>query len=190
MFTMREDFEILDIIRREDRILHADIMDDKTKKDIVKLELKRLDEMIPLINKGLEEAFSLDYAIMVVKDKTGIVLPDEELIPTLTLQTEDGTIIGEEIYDPEELEDLREDPDAYFVSEHFVTYPNLSIGGQKQFFVVSQLYNEFECEDELRKSVSKLALAAPSTEADHYIKDIYNLDHESRITTIIIGFNE
>ena len=181
--------EILNILNNEEKIMLAENLPDEYKKEILKLEMKRLDEMIPLINKGLQEAFDQEHILIVINDKRGYIIPDEDLIPTLTLQTDTGKIIGEEIYDPEELEDLQDDPEAYFISEHFVTYPNLSIPGEKQFFVVSQLTGELECEDKLRGLVDKLVLAAPSTEADHYIKDCYDISHEDRITTLIIGFS-
>ncbi len=182
--------EILDILNNEDKIILAESLPDEYKKEILKLEMKRLNEMIPLINKGLQEAFEKEHIIVVINDKRGYIIPDEDLIPTLTLQTENGKVIGEEIYDPEELEELQDDPEAYFISEHFVTYPNMSTPGEKQFFVVSQLYDELECEDKIRSLSTKMVISAPSTEADHYIKDCYDISHEDRITTMIIGFDE
>lgn len=182
--------EILEILNNEDKIILAKSLPDEYRKEILKLEMKRLNEMISLINKGLQEAFDKEHIIVVINDKRGYVIPDEDLIPTLTLQTESGKIIGEEIYDPDELEELQDDPEAYFISEHFVTYPNMSTPGEKQFFIVSELYDELECEKKIRSLSSKLVISAPSTEADHYIKDCYDISHEDRITTMIIGFDE
>lgn len=180
--------KIIEILKNEDGIIKVDILDDETKKALTQLEMKRLDEMVPLINKGFEETIQEKEVLVVIKDKRDIIVPDEELIPTLTLMSEKGTLIGEEIYDPEELEELQNDPDVYFISEHFATYPNLSIPGEKQFFVVSQLRGELSCEGKIETHVSSLSIAAPSTEADHYIKDIYGMDYEDRIITIIIGY--
>lgn len=182
--------KLFDIIKNEGNIIVSDIMTDEMKKEVIKLEMKRLDEMVPLINKGLQEAFDLDSSIVIIQDKTNITLPVEELIPTLTLQSESGTIIGEEIYDPEELEEIRQDPSVYFISDNFPTYPNLSVPGEKQFFVVSETIGMLKCEDRLRSAVSKMIIAAPSIEADGYIKDCYNIPHEEKITTLIIGFNK
>lgn len=181
--------DLLDIIKEEKGVLVADIMPDDMKKEVLKLEMKRLDEMVPLINKGLQEAFDEEEAIIVVKHKPD-TLPDEELIPTLTLQSESGRIIGEEIYDEEELEELQNDPNVYFISEHFATYTNLSTPGEKQFFVVSALRGELECEEKIEKKVENMIIATPSTEADHYIKDCYNIPHEERIVTVVIGFTK
>ena len=179
--------EIIEIIKEEDRVIKVDIMDDECKKAITQLEMKRLEELVPLINRGLEETLKEEYALIVLKDKRDVFLEDEELIPTLTLMSENGTLIGEEIYDPEELEELREDPNVYFISEHFVTYPSLSTPGDKQFFVVNQLRGEMECEEKIEEIVSRLSIATPSTEADHYIKDLYDMDYVDGIITMVIG---
>ena len=181
--------KILKLLEDEDKVIIARELSEDEKSQIVKLEMKRLDEMVPVINKGLEEALNEDYAVLVIKDKRGIFLPDEELIPTLTLETDAGKVIGEEIYDPEELEELKNDPEAYFISEHFVTYPNIPTSGEKQFFVVSDLYGELDCEDKMNEITEKLVIATPSTEADHFIKDCFGMDYEDGIITMIIGFS-
>ncbi len=185
---MSSDNEIIQIIEKEDGMIKVDLMDDKTKKDLTLIEMKRLEELVPLINKGFEETLEEDNVLIIIKDRRDKIVPDEEQIPTLTLMSESGTLIGEEIYDSDELEDLRNDPNVYFISEYFVTYPNLSKPGEKQFFVVNQLRGELECEEEIEKLVSSLSIAVPSTEADHYIKDIYGMDYEDGIVTMIIGY--
>jgi len=179
--------KIIELLKKEEKVIKVDMMDDETKKNITKIEMKRLDEMVPLINKGLEETLNEDNVLIIIKDKKDVVVADEDLIPTLTLMSENGTLIGEEIYDPEELEELREDPSVYFISEHFATYPNLSTPGEKQFFVVNQLRGELEYEEKIEEKVSSLSIASPSTGADHYIKDLYGMDYEDGIITIIVG---
>ena len=179
--------EIIEILKGEDRVIKVEPINDEIKKAITKLEMKRLKEMVPLINKGLEETFKEEYVLIVIKDRKDIFLPDEELIPTLTLMSENGTLIGEEIYDPEELEELRENPNVYFISEHFVTYPYLSTPGDKQFFVVNQLRGEMECEEKIEKMVSSLSIATPSTETDHFIKDLFEMEYVDGIVTFLVG---
>lgn len=180
--------KIKEILEKEEGIMKVGFLNDETKKEITLLEMKRLNEMVPLINRGIEEALDEEEALVIIKDKRGLVVPEEELIPTLTLMSEKGTVIGEEIYDPEELEELRNDPSVYFISDNFATYPNLSTPGEKQFFVVSQLRGELSCESKLEEIVTSLSIAAPSTETDHYIKDLFEMDYEDGIVTMIIGF--
>ena len=185
-----EEYEIIRILRSKDRVLKAEIMSDELKKKITKLEMKRLDEMVPVINKGLKQAFDEKEAITVVIDNTDVDVSIEDYTPSLTLQSNKGTIIGEEIYDPNELEELKHNPNVYFISDYFATYPNLSVPGEKQFFVVSELEGELDYEDELKNSVSRMVISSPSTEADHYIKKILNIPQKEKITTLIIGFTE
>ncbi|MBO7719492.1 MAG: hypothetical protein J6S29_04990, partial [Methanosphaera sp.] len=107
-----------------------------------------------------------------------------------TLQTESGKIIGEAIYDEDELEDLRDDPNAYFISENFVMYTDLATPGEKQFFVVESTNSDFFTDKDLESIVSSLTVAIPSTPTDHYIKDCFDLPHEDKLGTFIIGFTE
>lgn len=181
--------KIKNIIKQEERVMVAELLSDDMKKEILKLEMKRLNEPIPVINESLQKAFDKEHAIVVIVDRTGIVIPDEELVATLTLQTDTGKIIGEEVYDPDELEMLKDDSEAYFISEHFVTYPNMAVSGEKQFFVVTELYDQLDCEDQIDEYTSSWIMASPSTEADHYIKDCYDISHLERIVTFIIGFD-
>ena len=181
--------EIMKILEDDERIIKVDVLTDEQKKDIISLEMKRLNELVPLINKGIEEVMKEEEILILIKDKTDIIIPVEDQIPTLTLMSESGTLIGEEIYDPEELEDLHNDPNVYFISENFATYPNLSTPGEKQFFMVGQLRGELSCEEKIEKIVSSLSIAAPSTETDHYIKDLYGMEYKDRIITIVLGFS-
>jgi len=181
--------KIKELLENDDRVIKVDTLNKEAKKNITLIEMKRLNEMVPLINKGVEEALNEDNALVIIKDKTDVIVPVEEQIPTLTLMSENGTLIGEEVYDSEELEDLRNDPSVYFISEYFATYPNLSTPGEKQFFVVSQLRGELSCEDKIEELVSSLSIAAPSTKSDHYIKDMYEMEYTDRIITIILGYS-
>lgn len=180
--------EIISLIEKDENIIKADKLSDENKKEILKLEMKRLEETIPLINKALKEALDKKYAIIIFKDASNIIIDKEDMIPTLTLENENGTIIGEEIYDEEELEELQNDPTTYFMSENFVTYTNLSVPGLKEFFVISEIYNELECEKILKKKVKDMILSEPSTQADKYIKKQYNITNEN-INTLILGYN-
>jgi hypothetical protein len=58
--------ELLDSIRQLPTVIIAEFMDDEMKKRVLEFEMKRLDELVPFINKGMEEAFQLDEAIGVV----------------------------------------------------------------------------------------------------------------------------
>ena len=186
--------ELLDSIRQLPTVIIAEFMDDEMKKRVLEFEMKRLDELVPFINKGVEEAFQLDEAIVVVIDNSVKSKHIENSYntndTTFTLRTENGKIIGESIYDEEELEDLRDDPNVTFLSDNFVTYNDMSCYGERQFFVMSSTTSNFFTDADLESIVSKLTVAVPSTETDHYIRNCFNLEHDAEIGSLIIGFTE
>ncbi|MCD7781396.1 MAG: hypothetical protein LUG89_01675 [Methanosphaera sp.] len=184
------EYELIDILRNEDSTIKVDLLDDDKKKQILLYEMKRASEPVPFINKGMEEAFEYDEAVVVITDnRSDKPVRHTEDNNTFTLRTEDGSIIGELIYDEEELEELHNDPTVYFLSENFVTYNNAFMSGQKQFFVMEAEKSSFITDKDLDSTVEKLVVAVPSTETDHYIKDCYGMSHDDAIGTVIIGFN-
>lgn len=186
--------ELLEIIKEDESIMIAEIMSDDMKKGILQQEMKRLEELVPFVNEGMNEAFEEDEAIILVMDnsKKDIGELDTEKVndSSFTLRTESGQIIGEAIYDEEELDELRDDPDVFFLSDNFVTYKNLATPGEKQFFVISSASSFFFTDKNLESLVSSLKVAIPSTISDHYIKDCYDLPHDAAIGTLVIGFTE
>ena len=186
--------DLINTILEEENIIKAEVMDDEMKKQVLQHEMKRLEELVPFINKGMQEAFEEKEAIVIVMDNTIEKIretgPEDADGDGFTLQTESGTVIGEAIYDEDELEDLRDDPNAYFISENFVMYTDLSTPGEKQFFVVDSTNSTFFTDKDLESMVDSLTVAIPSTPADHYIKDCFDLPHDDALGTLIIGFTE
>lgn len=186
--------ELLEAIRAEKATMIAEIMDDDMKKGILECEMRRLNELIPFVNKGMEEAFQEEEAIIIVRDNT---VQTERMNDTsssddssFTLQTESGKIIGETILDEEELEELREDPTVTFISENFVMYNNLALPGEKQFFLMTSANSDFFTDADLESIVSSITVAIPSTETDHFIRDCFELEHDAPIGTLVVGFTE
>ena len=181
--------KLFDIIKNEGNIIVSDIMTDEMKKEVIKLEMKRLDELVPFINKGMEDAFNEEEALVLIKkhdpNHKREIKSDNS---TFTLRTENGDIVGETITDEEELEELRNDPSVYFLSDNFVTYTNIGMPNQKQFFVMEGETSDFITNKDIDSTVKSLVVALPSTQTDHYIKDYYNIPHDEDIGTIIIGF--
>ncbi|WP_323735558.1 hypothetical protein PXD04_06570 [Methanosphaera sp. ISO3-F5] len=186
--------DLIKTIEEEPGVMIVELMTDDMKKQVLQHEMKRLDELVPFINQGMEEAFKEEEALVIVLNNDE--RPEREMGPedvdnnSFTLRTESGQIIGETIYDEEELEDLRNDPNVFFLSDNFVTYNNLATLGEKQFFVMTSSTSSFFTDEDLESMVTSLKVAVPSTGTDHYIKDCFELSHEERIGTLIIGFTE
>ncbi len=192
--TMSIKSDLIALLLTDESIMIAAPMSDEMKKQVLKLEMKRLEELVPFINEGMEEAFEEEDAIVVILDNTvkneRIENSYDEQDTSFTLRTESGQIIGETIMDEEELEELRNDPNVFFLSDNFVTYSNLSKPGEKQFFVMSSTKSSFFTDTNPESLVSSLTVAIPSTETDHYIKDCFDLPHDEPIGTMIIGYTE
>lgn len=187
---MTDNYKIVEIMRNEPGVIIADIIPDDMKKEILKLEMKRVDEIVPFINKGMQHAFDEKEALLVITDnekrpKRDVQYTDES---TFTLRSDTGEILGEMIYDEDELEELRNDPTVYFLSDNFVTYNNVPTSGKKQFFVMDAETSKFITDKDIDSTVKSLVVAVPSTETDHFIKDCYDLPHDTHIGTVIIGF--
>ena len=192
--TMSIKSDLIALLLTDESIMIAAPMSDEMKKQVLKLEMKRLEELVPFINEGMEEAFEEEDAIVVILDNTvkneRIENSYDEQDTSFTLRTESGQIIGETIMEEEEIEELRNDPNVFFLSDNFVTYSNLSKPGEKQFFVMSSTKSSFFTDTNPESLVSSLTVAIPSTETDHYIKDCFDLPHDEPIGTMIIGYTE
>ena len=186
--------DLIDMLLDDECILIAKVMSDEMKKQVLTHEMNRLDELIPFINEGMEEAFDEEDAIVIVTDNTKKSDRIENSYnahdTSFTLRSESGKIIGETIYDEDELEELRDDPNVFFLSDNFVTYNNLTKPGERQFFVMSSTTSDFFTDKDLESIVTSLKVAIPSTASDHYIKDCFDLPHDAAIGTLIIGFTE
>lgn len=186
---MTEQYEIIDMLSDDENVLVAKLMDDEFKKDVLEYEMKRLDELVPFINKGMDDAFKEKEALVLVRKHSQDIKPqDISNESSFTLRTEGGDVIGETIFDEEELEELRNDPNVYFLSDNFVTYQNKAKPGQKQFFVMEAESSNFVTDKDIKSTVSSIKVAVPSTETDHFIKDYYDIAHDESIGTVIIGF--
>lgn len=188
--------ELIELLKTDEAVMIAELMSEEMKKKVLEHEMKRLEELVPFINEGMKDAFEEEDAIVVILDNTvekeleGPSYEEDEEEAGLVLKSESGQILGETITDEEELEELRDDPNVYFLSENFVTYSNLTKPGEKQFFVIGSTKSRFFTDTNPEKLVSSLTVAIPSTNTDHYIKDCFGLPHDEPIGTLIIGFTE
>ncbi|PAV06930.1 hypothetical protein [Methanosphaera cuniculi] len=191
---MTEKYEIQKIMQDEDNVILSEIIDDEMKKNLLLYEMKRLDEIVPFINEGLKEALDEQEALLIIRkhEEKSVEEMNKESYTSdpaaFTLRTESGKIIGEMIYDDEELEDLRNDPTVYFLSDNFVTYQDASVAGEKQFFYMESAGSDFVTDKDIDSTVKSVTVGIPSTETDHFIRDCFDLSHDESLSSVIIGF--
>ena len=68
--TMSIKSDLIALLLTDESIMIAAPMSDEMKKQVLKLEMKRLEELVPFINEGMEEAFEEEDAIVVILDNT------------------------------------------------------------------------------------------------------------------------
>ena len=50
--------KLIDILNQENHIVIAELMNDEMKKQVLQHEMKRLEELVPFINKGMQEQYN------------------------------------------------------------------------------------------------------------------------------------
>ena len=99
--------ELIELLKTDKSILIAAPMSEEMKKEVLKLEMKRLEELVPFVNEGMKEAFEEEEALVVILDNTvkneRVENSYDEQDTSFTLRNESGMIIGETIMDEEEL---------------------------------------------------------------------------------------
>ncbi len=186
---MKSEYELLKEIRKDDGTIKAELIPDDLKKEILEIEMDRTKELIPVINEGINEAFKEKEIMIIIKHQINDKIKEDITpMPSLTLLTETGRIVGEEIYDQERINELKKDENAYFVSSNFVTYNLNEFKDEKQFFKVSKGDNELFTDKNLKEYSDSITVAIPSIHSDRYIKQYYGYSPDEKIGSIIVGF--
>ena len=177
--------QIIEKIKEDPTVVVSEILSADIKKNILEIELKRLDELIPVINQGLDDAFKSDYVAVIIKRN------DVETIPmaSLELLTKSGKLIGEEVYDEEELEEYRQRDDVYFISDNFVSFTNVSgMQAEEQYFRISEVNSKILGNIDL-SDVKDLIIAIPSADTNDFFLKHYGHSVEEALGSVLIGFN-
>ena len=101
------------IIKKMKGVIDVQELSDEDIKSLLELESSIKEDMIPVINIGLEECLKRDFYLVMLKNKEFRSAPE----PTLLLITDKGRILGHELISPEEKEKYQGRDDVYFL-EH------------------------------------------------------------------------
>lgn len=174
------------IIKNLKGVLDVQELSKKDKKALLEIESDRKEDLIPVVNTGLEECMKRTFYLVVLKDEEFRSPP----IPTVLLVTDKGRILGQELISPEEKEKYQNRKDAYFLSPDFVIFKpdeeTRSIQKEKEFFLLPSVpFPELEDKEGIIDVVS----CSPSTRGDSYLKDKYRYPQDPHIATILVGFS-
>ena len=165
------------------------ILSEEDKDKIIELEKKAEGAVLMGLgigdNQGIKEVFKRQV-IIVFTTNMNYVWPEG---PNVLLM-QYGEKVGEDVYDPEKLEECKKCKDM-LVMGNFVIYrsavPKPKDAKKEPITVVlpPQKYQDVECVEGAINAV----LASPSTPSDEYIRSVMSLKPAAGLGTFIIGFD-
>ncbi|WP_455646084.1 hypothetical protein [Methanosphaera sp.] len=185
---MNKEYILLDNLRNEKSIIRAEIMSDEMKKEVIQVEMKNLNDRIPLINVGLDESLKKEETILVIKDNN--ISPENlKYKPQKILVNESKEIIGKEVNSDDEIKLLKKEDNIEFISENFVIYTKLDKPDEKKFFIIQGTSINYITPD-LEETYDDLIVALPSKNSHEIIREWFQLENNSDYIPYLIGFNK
>lgn len=186
--------EVIDTINPLRGVLDVGVLTDEVRKNVLKIEMDKAGELIPVINMGVNECLNRDYTVAIIKNAS--FRPP----PTATVQLVDnkGNLLGEEIVSNNQKKKYKEDEKAKFINPDFVLLKdqkdieedlkteNLEKNPTKQAFVLPPV--QFIEVEELEDTCDVVS-SSPDPLADLYLKEVFNFEDDSKLASILVGFN-
>ena len=186
--------EVLDTIEPLRGVLSVGVLNDEVRKNVMKIEMEKTGELIPVINLGVKECLERDFTIAIIKNAS--FRPP----PTATVQFVDnkGNILGEEIVSVEQKKKYENDDSAKFINPDFVLLKdqsdiekdlkqeNLEKNPTKQAFVLPPV--QFIEVEEIEGTCDVVS-SSPDPYADLYLKEYFDFEDDPKLASILIGFN-
>ena len=186
--------EVIDTINPLRGVLDVGVLTDEVRKNVLKIEMDKAGELIPVINMGVNECLNRDYTVAIIKNAS--FRPP----PTATVQLVDnkGNLLGEEIVSNNQKKKYKEDEKAKFINPDFVLLKdqkdieedlkteNLEKNPTKQAFVLPPV--QFIEVEELEDTCDVVS-SSPDPLADLYLKEEFNFEDDPKLASILVGFN-
>jgi len=192
--------EITDLLQNIEGVLTTSRIDDKSRKMIIELEEDyEKSSVIGLQNIGIPMIMQCTEVFAILKNSSFRPPPNSTVFLVEKLKEDDGKeyhlrvdnrdfrIIGEELINKKPTED----EDYMYISDDFVIYPErrCNRAGNPAFFLIPPLgFTELESvKDRLR--IRNVMSVSPSTMSDSYIREQCSFSPDTKLATILIGFN-
>ena len=186
--------EVIDTINPLRGVLDVGVLTDEVRKNVLKIEMDKAGELIPVINMGVNECLNRDYTVAIIKNAS--FRPP----PTATVQLVDnkGNLLGEEIVSNNQKKKYKDDEKAKFINPDFVLLKdqkdieedlkteNLEKNPTKQAFVLPPV--QFIEVEELEDTCDVVS-SSPDPLADLYLKEVFNFEDDPKLASILVGFN-
>jgi len=192
--------EITDLLQNIKGVVKTSPIETGCREKIIRLEEDyEKSSVIGLQNIGIRLIMGCDTVIAILKNTGFRPPPDSTVFLVEEIQENDGKeyllsveekdyrIIGEELINKKP----PSDEDYMFISDDFVIYPDRrkNRSGNPAFFLIPPLgFAELEAvRDSLH--ISNIMSVSPSTMSDTYIREQYDFPPDTKLATILIGFN-
>lgn len=178
--------EAINIIKGLKGVLGVEIVSEEDKKVLLGIETARNDDIIPVINQGLNECLNKEFCLVLFKTGEFRIPPR----PTVILKTDHGRILGHELISDEDREKYVGRDDVYFLSTNFILFkPEKGISGgiEKELFVLPPI--PFPELNNI-SGISDIVSGTPSTKGDEYIKNRHGYTKDPSKATVLIGFSK
>lgn len=179
--------EAVNIIKKLNGAVDVQELSDEDRKALIKIETSPNNDIIPVINKGLNECLSRDFCLVLLKTEEFRIPPQ----PTVLLVTDKGRILGQELISYEDKKKYADNDDVIFLSNNFILFkPNnmtRGAGVEKELFILPAIPFP-ELDDVL--TLSDIVSCSPSTLGDAYLKNKFNYPDDPHLATIIIAFSK
>ncbi|MDO5825424.1 MAG: hypothetical protein Q4Q22_03510 [Methanosphaera sp.] len=186
--------EVLDTIEPLRGVLNVGVLNDEVRANILKIEMEKTGELIPVINLGVKECLERDYTIAIIKNAS--FRPP----PTATVQFVDnkGNLLGEEIVNVDQKKKYENDEKAQFIHPDFVLLKsqkdlendfkeeNIRETSRKQAFILPPV--QFIEVEELEDTCDVVS-SSPDPLADLYLKEYFQFEDDPKLASILVGFN-
>ncbi len=137
---------------------------------------------ISVDNQGFKQALTRQHVICIVKDARFRPPP----APTVVLTTEDGKIMGEEVF-PHTAVNYKDREDIMWMSDGFVVFPNeINATGGEKFVMPPIAFEELNETNGCKNVIS----CSPAPTCDLIIKTAHGIADDPKIASILVAFDE
>lgn len=189
--------EVVERMREMKNVLDLKVLPDRLRDEVARLEGEAGKEVFMGLatseNRGVEEALARGVVVIVLEGPTCELVRGQQTI----YLTNKGLKAGEQVVDAQEVERLRKDPNAMFISDDFVLYTNVLPTGENMAEKINK--KEFLCifpplsipDLERIPGIKDPVVGWPAPPVDAYLKKQFP-DLGTKVDscgTLLVGFN-
>jgi len=181
----------LDFFGKLDGVIRLKILDDAEKRSLLEIESRNEEKkfmgMCRTYNKAARDAISRRRTLAIItKGGEFKYLP----LPRMRMMYKDD-LVGEELYESERLEALRESKDNVFLWDNFAVFRKKLPKGKTELDQLVIVHTPTSTETSKESIFTNLVLGEPCGESDQVIKGWFEFEtREGVFGTVLIGFDD